>query len=306
MKNVWKKVVVGAMVGLVSPIALALDVPMFAASQTGNGGTPLGNITLTQSSYGLLIIPALKGLTPGIHGLHVHEVPSCDNFAEAAGGHLDPAKTGEHLGPYNNNGHLGDMPVLIVDKNGTATLPLLAPRLSLIATEGHSLVIHAEGDNYTDTPPMGGSGDRIACGIIPVEAGTQLPVSTPATTTTTTTTTTAPPTMPAVTPSTTPSAATTPVPQQVPAATTPAAPQLPAGMQLLHPRQGGTPAATPPQGLAPAASSPSAPPSTTNDIQSKQNVQKNVQLSSTDKLREIQAIRKAREQLQQQANAGGS
>lgn len=27
-----------------------------------------------------------------------------------AGGHLDPEKTGKHLGPYNDKGHLGDLP----------------------------------------------------------------------------------------------------------------------------------------------------------------------------------------------------
>jgi superoxide dismutase, Cu-Zn family len=27
-------------------------------------------------------------------------------------------------------------------------------------------MIHANGDNYTDTPPLGGGGAREACGII--------------------------------------------------------------------------------------------------------------------------------------------
>ena len=85
----------------------------------------------------------------------------------AAGGHLDPAKTDEHDGPYNHKGHLGDMPVLIVNADGRATLPTLAPRFKLTDLEHHAIMIHAGGDNYSDHPEkLGGGGERIACGVI--------------------------------------------------------------------------------------------------------------------------------------------
>ncbi|NES46128.1 superoxide dismutase family protein, partial [Moorena sp. SIO2C4] len=33
--------------------------------------------------------------------------------------------------------------------------------------KGHSLIIHAQGDNYSDIPkPLGGGGARVACGVI--------------------------------------------------------------------------------------------------------------------------------------------
>ncbi|NIY58922.1 superoxide dismutase family protein, partial [Francisella orientalis] len=33
--------------------------------------------------------------------------------------------------------------------------------------EGHSLMIHEGGDNYSDTPkPLGGGGTRMWCGVI--------------------------------------------------------------------------------------------------------------------------------------------
>lgn len=70
------------------------------------------------------------------------------------------------MGPYGK-GHLGDLPVLEVDNNGNATLPILAPRLQLNEIKNHSLIIHAGSDNYSDTPlKLGGGGARIACGII--------------------------------------------------------------------------------------------------------------------------------------------
>lgn len=134
--------------------------------------TTLGTISFQDTSYGLLIQPNLQNLPAGLHGFHLHVEPSCDNHGNAAGGHYDPEKSGKHLGPYNTHGHLGDLPALFVDSNGNANLPNLAPRLSETDLLGHALMIHANGDNYSDQPPMGGGGDRIACGVITVAAKT--------------------------------------------------------------------------------------------------------------------------------------
>jgi Cu-Zn family superoxide dismutase len=109
-----------------------------------------------------------------MHGFHVHEHAQCGpadkdgkmTAGHAAGSHFDPGKTGKHLGPYGD-GHLGDLPPLYVDANGTATLPVLAPRLKLADLKGRSLMIHAGGDNYSDQPAaLGGGGARIACGVV--------------------------------------------------------------------------------------------------------------------------------------------
>ena len=53
--------------------------------------------------------------------------------------------------------------------DGTASQSLSAPRIKDIALlKGHALMIHLNGDNYSDTPkPLGGGGDRVACGVIP-------------------------------------------------------------------------------------------------------------------------------------------
>lgn len=81
-------------------------------------GKALGEITVTETPYDLLFQPHLSGLVLGIHGSHVHTHPGClpgfENGkavpALQAGGHLEPGKTGKHTGPYNNKGHLGDLP----------------------------------------------------------------------------------------------------------------------------------------------------------------------------------------------------
>lgn len=135
----------------------------------------VGEVTVEETSYGLLFTPNLKGLPAGVHGFHVHQNGSCApamkdgkmSPAEAAGGHMDPAKTGKHLGPYGD-GHLGDLPALYVNADGTATYPVLAPRLKKLAeVEGHALMVHAGGDNHADMPnPSGGGGARVACGVL--------------------------------------------------------------------------------------------------------------------------------------------
>lgn len=136
-------------------------------------GADVGSITITETQYGLVFTPALHGLPAGLHGFHVHEHPSCEPKekdgkmvpALAAGGHLDPAKTGKHDTPWGD-GHLGDLPPLYVAADGTATQPVLGPRLKASDVAGRSLMVHAGGDNHADHPaPLGGGGARVACGV---------------------------------------------------------------------------------------------------------------------------------------------
>lgn len=130
--------------------------------------TSIGTVTISKAKCGVLITPNLHDLTPGTHGFHIHQFPSCGDKAMAAGGHLDPKKTEKHEGPYTQKGHLGDLPILTVDKDGKAVLPGLAPNLTMADFKGHALMIHVNGDNYSDTPEkLGGGGARIACGVIP-------------------------------------------------------------------------------------------------------------------------------------------
>lgn len=137
-------------------------------------GAPIGSVTISESRYGLVFTPALQGLPPGLHGFHVHQNPSCDTKekdgklvpALAAGGHYDPKASNVHSAPWGE-GHLGDLPPLYVDATGTASNPVLAPRLTAADVAGRSLMVHAGGDNHADHPaPLGGGGARMACGVI--------------------------------------------------------------------------------------------------------------------------------------------
>jgi Cu-Zn family superoxide dismutase len=155
-------------------LAQKLSTPMALATPTGPGDS-VGEITITEGRGGAMFHLRLHGLPPGPHGFHVHAMPSCAAGekdgkpvpAGAAGAHLDPDKTGIHMGPAGM-GHLGDLPFITVAADGTAKETLAAPRIkSLDDLKGHALMIHVGGDNYSDQPaPLGGGGARLACGVI--------------------------------------------------------------------------------------------------------------------------------------------
>ena len=148
-------------------------VSLYKVDENGVGAS-VGQVSITESQYGLVLSPALKGLAPGVHGFHVHQNPSCDPAEQngkkvpalAAGGHYDPKDSRRHDTPWGD-GHLGDLPALFVDAEGNASQPVLAPRLKLSDVAGRSLMVHAGGDNHADHPaPLGGGGARVVCGVI--------------------------------------------------------------------------------------------------------------------------------------------
>ena len=105
----------------------SVHVTMTQVDSVGVGNI-IGMIVFQDSLKGLKIMPNLRDLTEGQHGIHVHENPSCEPTEKdgkmvpglAAGGHFDPGNTGRHEGP-NGQGHLGDLAVLYVNSAGEAT-----------------------------------------------------------------------------------------------------------------------------------------------------------------------------------------
>uniref|UniRef100_UPI0006666FB5 superoxide dismutase family protein n=1 Tax=Klebsiella aerogenes TaxID=548 RepID=UPI0006666FB5 len=118
-------------------------------------GQAVGSVKITETDRGLEFTPDLRALPPGKHGFHIHAEGSCQPAikdgkavaAGAAGGHFDPQHTGKHEGPLGA-GHLGDLPLLVVNDNGVANQPVIAPRLKTLAeVKGKALMVHVGGDN---------------------------------------------------------------------------------------------------------------------------------------------------------------
>ena len=164
-----------ASIGVASAAQVTIPVSLVSADGVGQ---PIGTVTTSDTPAGLELRPALHDLSPGAHGFHLHDKPSCmpgpdadkngaPSAALGAGGHFDPAKTGRHEGP-DGTGHQGDLPALVVAADGTATQTMVAAHLKTSDLAGHSLMIHAGGDNYADQPArLGGGGPRMACGVVP-------------------------------------------------------------------------------------------------------------------------------------------
>lgn len=155
-------------------LAAEVSVTLHQVSEAGVGAA-VGTVRIVETPHGLVFHPQLTGLAAGLHGFHVHEKPSCAASdsdgkkvpAGAAGGHLDPSGSKKHGEPWGE-GHLGDLPALFVAADGSASNPVLAPRLkSLVDVRNRALMMHAGGDNHADQPaPLGGGGGRVVCGVI--------------------------------------------------------------------------------------------------------------------------------------------
>ena len=175
MSRITAAALVACGMAFATPLTAAtVRAVVFLASPTGPGG-PAGRVVFRDGRGGATIKTHLYGLPPGQHGFHVHLNPTCGleevndapAAAGAAGGHYDPTGAGKHMGP-EGKGHLGDLPYLTVNAHGSDHESLVAPRITDVTQlKGHSVIIHAGGDNYADTPkPLGGGGARIACGVI--------------------------------------------------------------------------------------------------------------------------------------------
>ncbi len=172
MKTAVFLLAVGA---LVSIAAVACSQSNTASSELKDASdAAVGEATLTAADEtGVVGVTIdVRGLPAGTHGVHIHDVGRCDppDFT-TAGGHYNPSRKRHGLedpdGPHN-----GDLPNLVVEPDGTGTLQTVNRLLAdlpgdenLFDGDGVALVIHAGPDDHV-TDPSGGSGDRIACGVI--------------------------------------------------------------------------------------------------------------------------------------------
>lgn len=145
--------------------------PTRTARMVDSAGKDIGSASVLASSRGPLLVLKLSAITPGTHGLHLHEAGTCDPPAfESAGPHLNPARRKHGLrnpaGP-----HAGDLPNVRARASGDidTTLVLdravLAPEAAGSGAPARALVLHALADDLV-TDPSGNSGARIACGVL--------------------------------------------------------------------------------------------------------------------------------------------
>lgn len=169
----------------VENLTTELKAPDGKAVATAKFEFDQGYITVTVQSAG----PGL--LSPGFHGMHIHQVGKCEpdsvaptggppgNFLSAGGHYQAPGHTTEPAS--------GDLTSLEVRSNGSALLVTTTDAITkqdLLSGAGTALIIHAVSDNFANIPAdrytqangapgadqttmsTGDAGKRVACGVI--------------------------------------------------------------------------------------------------------------------------------------------
>lgn len=160
------------MLGLLLPCSAFTQEQRAYAELKDRDGKSIGMATFREVSGGVVIEFDVKGLTPGLHAVHVHTIGKCEGPAfTSAGGHFNPAQKKHGLRSAEGP-HAGDMPNMYIAKDGTGRFEVLADNITLktgdrsvFDADGSALVIHAGADDDM-TDPTGNSGDRAACGVI--------------------------------------------------------------------------------------------------------------------------------------------
>lgn len=145
------------------------------ATLVNASGARMGRAILRQGPTGLLIRIEATGLTPGWHGVHIHSVGECTAPFTSAGAHVNHAETKAPHGLLAAEGpDAGDLPNLFAAADGSVAAEVFTtqariaregPGQWLWDADGSAIVIHANVDDHL-TQPIGGAGERVACGVM--------------------------------------------------------------------------------------------------------------------------------------------
>lgn len=130
-------------------------------------GTKVGVAEFVENGRGTVHVDVkVKGLTPGRHGVHVHEVGSCGS----ATGPFSSAGSHHRAEGTVHPDHYGDLPNLRANRSGRGRLKARTGGFSLTLgartifdADGSAIVVHALEDQF-DATNFGGP--RVACGVI--------------------------------------------------------------------------------------------------------------------------------------------
>ena len=157
-------------------------------------GTTVANAEIVFSDRYATVTVETTGegdLTPGFHGMHIHQVGKCEpnSVAPTGGAPGNFNSAGGHLQVGGNSGHpaSGDLTSLQVREDGSAKVVTTTDAFTaedLTGDAGTAIIIHEKADNFANIPPeryqqvdgapppdqttlaTGDAGARVACGVI--------------------------------------------------------------------------------------------------------------------------------------------
>lgn len=142
------------------------------ADLKGADGREVGSVKMIETTAGVLLRIKLKGITPGSHGLHIHDTGKCEGDFSGAGPIYNPL--GAKHGYLNDEGPMvGDLPNIFVGPSGEVEVELVSPFVTLnreaeqtiFDADGTAVIVFEKADDYL-SDAEGNAGGRIACGMI--------------------------------------------------------------------------------------------------------------------------------------------
>ncbi|MCL7025481.1 hypothetical protein MKW94_025917 [Papaver nudicaule] len=133
-----------------------------------------GVVTLTQEDDGPTTVNVkISGLTPGLHGFHLHEFGDTTNGCISTGPHFNPNGL-THGAPGDEVRHAGDLGNITANADGVAETTIVDCQIPLSgpnAVVGRALVVHELEDDlgkggHELSLTTGNAGGRLACGVV--------------------------------------------------------------------------------------------------------------------------------------------
>ena len=138
-----------------------------------SGSEVSGTATFTQTGQNVMVRIEVENVSPGEHGVHIHEYGDCSApDGKSAGGHWNPTNVA-HGKWGEGEFHLGDIGNIMVGEDGTGSIELATDLWEIgtgsdIDVVGKSIIVHADPDDFV-SQPSGNAGARIGCGVIELE-----------------------------------------------------------------------------------------------------------------------------------------
>ncbi|KAK4581443.1 hypothetical protein RGQ29_024902 [Quercus rubra] len=140
-----------------------------------------GSIHFVQETNGSTTTTHVKGritgLSPGLHGFHIHALGDTTNGCNSTGPHFNPLKK-DHGSPMDKVRHAGDLGNVVAGPDGVAEVSIKDNQIPLVGPHsilGRAIVVHADPDDlgrggHELSKSTGNAGARVGCGIIGLQS----------------------------------------------------------------------------------------------------------------------------------------
>ena len=144
-------------------------------SKNVNGIVYIDEIPMTRK---VRIYGEIRGLSPGLHGFHIHKSGDLTEGCTSCCAHYNPFNQ-THGGPNDKKRHVGDLGNILANSKGIAKFEIIDKLVKLsgpYSVMGRSIVVHDKEDDLgkggnPESLKTGNAGSRLACGIIGYRQG---------------------------------------------------------------------------------------------------------------------------------------